>query len=149
MAMRRALDEQTGRCWGCGYLLRGIESGKCPECGRGFDWKNRTTFNLGRPIWRWRRGLMMPPGIFLCSIVFVGVGVMDWGTGWAGDWDFWRWDRTLTQWENLLGFWKAGGVRWQAFVIGLVISILIGAIAVLLVFIGRMLIKLHDPPDDL
>src|SRR5947208_962511 len=45
-------DGQDGRCWGCGYLLRGVESPQCPECGRGFDRADRSTMNFGRPMGR-------------------------------------------------------------------------------------------------
>jgi uncharacterized repeat protein (TIGR04138 family) len=31
----RAVDEGRGRCWMCGYDLRGSPTGVCPECGFG------------------------------------------------------------------------------------------------------------------
>lgn len=51
-----------GYCWECGYALRGLETPRCPECGRSFDPTDPTTMNTGRvvgPVTRW---LMSPPG---------------------------------------------------------------------------------------
>ena len=33
-------------CLGCGYALRGLPDSVCPECGRGFDPGDPTTFDL-------------------------------------------------------------------------------------------------------
>ncbi len=33
-------------CDGCGYALRGLGAGLCPECGRGFDPEDPGTFSL-------------------------------------------------------------------------------------------------------
>lgn len=40
------------RCRGCGYFLRGLDSHRCPECGREFDPANPDTMKLPRK-WRW------------------------------------------------------------------------------------------------
>ena len=47
-------------CKGCGYALVGLESSKCPECGRGFDLGDPRTFARRPPrswVWRWGRRL--------------------------------------------------------------------------------------------
>jgi len=31
--------KDTGRCPGCGYILRGLSQQRCPECGRPFTWQ--------------------------------------------------------------------------------------------------------------
>jgi len=45
----------TARCLSCGYLLRGLPSPVCPECGRTFDPADTTTYDLRPPDWRRRR----------------------------------------------------------------------------------------------
>ena len=35
------------RCLGCGYILDGLPEPRCPECGRGFDPKDDTTYFVG------------------------------------------------------------------------------------------------------
>ena len=34
-------------CWDCGYILFGLDSRRCPECGRPFDPGDESTFNRG------------------------------------------------------------------------------------------------------
>ena len=52
----------TARCLSCGYLLRGLPTPVCPECGRAFDPTDASTYDLRPPHWRrrvWmRRGLV-------------------------------------------------------------------------------------------
>lgn len=36
--------ERDFRCRGCDYPLKGLPSGRCPECGTEFDWNKRTTY---------------------------------------------------------------------------------------------------------
>src|SRR5215217_6210412 len=45
-------------CRRCGYPLRGLAGGRCPECGGAFDLTNRKTFARKPPrpaVWRWAR----------------------------------------------------------------------------------------------
>src|SRR5215212_7179632 len=45
-------------CRRCGYSLRGLAGGRCPECGGAFDLANRKTFARRPPrpaLWRWAR----------------------------------------------------------------------------------------------
>ena len=60
----RMIDDGTNQavavipsCRGCGYSLHGLESRRCPECGRPFDLENATTLYLGRREWVGRRWL--------------------------------------------------------------------------------------------
>jgi hypothetical protein len=42
------------RCLGCGYILDGLPEPRCPECGRGFDPLDSSTFRIGRrTAWVW------------------------------------------------------------------------------------------------
>src|SRR4051812_29627583 len=62
----------SGHCWQCGYLLRGVESAVCPECGRGFDRADRSTMNFGRPMGRWARAMVTPVGWRTVLLAIVG-----------------------------------------------------------------------------
>lgn len=42
-----------GRCFECDYPLLGLESRRCPECGREFDPADRSTMNFGRAVPAW------------------------------------------------------------------------------------------------
>jgi hypothetical protein len=70
-------------CKGCGYALVGLQSNKCPECGRGFDLGNRRTFARRPPrraLWRWGRRVL---AVVLLLLLTAGAGV-----GWL--WWGWR-----------------------------------------------------------
>lgn len=71
------------RCLDCAYVLEGLSSRRCPECGRSFDPDDPHTYSLKRPRILWR---YWGPGLALS----LGVGVMVWavlvpavGWGWA------------------------------------------------------------------
>jgi hypothetical protein len=55
-------DDQLGRCWECGYSLRGLSARRCPECGRPFDPADPTSMNMGQEVRGLARWLMRPPG---------------------------------------------------------------------------------------
>lgn len=40
----RSIDHLTPVCIECGYCLKGISSGRCPECGRAFDPADARTY---------------------------------------------------------------------------------------------------------
>jgi len=68
-------------CKQCGYLLAGLESGKCPECGRGFDLGDRRTFARRPPrgwVWRWGRRVLELV-LLLALAAGTGVGWLWWG----------------------------------------------------------------------
>ncbi len=69
-ALEAAFPSDNGFCLFCGYALRGLPSGICPECGRAFDPANPKTFDSSSrqsQRRRWRR-----VGIVL---LFVGLAV--------------------------------------------------------------------------
>lgn len=45
-------------CQRCGYNLRGVPSGRCPECGRAFDANDPTTYRASRTPQEIRRDRM-------------------------------------------------------------------------------------------
>jgi hypothetical protein len=55
-------EDKVGACWECGYSLRGLETPRCPECGRPFDPNDPTTMNMGISVGPVKRWLMRPPG---------------------------------------------------------------------------------------
>src|SRR4051812_43924145 len=72
-------NNQSGRCWGCGYLLRGLESANCPECGRPFDRNVRSSMNFGRPMGRFGRASLAPLGWLTVVIAAIGC-ILVWST---------------------------------------------------------------------
>jgi hypothetical protein len=57
-----AIVPDAAQCLSCNYPLKGLESGRCPECGRGFDPADPLTMNLGRPLGPAARALLRPIG---------------------------------------------------------------------------------------
>jgi hypothetical protein len=55
-------DDRLGRCWECGYVLRGLTTHRCPECGTPFDPAEPATMNMGEEIRGPQRWMMRPPG---------------------------------------------------------------------------------------
>ena len=56
---------ESARCWGCGYSLRGLGENRCPECGRGFEPRDRRSFRYdGSRRW-WVDWLTSPPMLFM------------------------------------------------------------------------------------
>jgi hypothetical protein len=53
---------KVGACWECGYSLRGLETPRCPECGRAFDPNDPPTMNMNTHVGPVARYLMKPPG---------------------------------------------------------------------------------------
>lgn len=73
------MGQAVGSCWECGYALRGLESRRCPECGRAFDPGDPATMNMGRAVGGWAQRLMRPPGWPMYALVVVAVVVSVWG----------------------------------------------------------------------
>ena len=71
MPVSRDQVDLVGSCWECGYSLRGLESARCPECGRGFDPNNPATINMGENVSAFARRMMKPPGWPMYSLVAV------------------------------------------------------------------------------
>ncbi len=72
-------DNQNGRCWDCGYLLRGVASARCPECGRAFDRDERSSMNFGRQMGRLGKWALGNLGWGATGLAAVGCGLV-WGT---------------------------------------------------------------------
>src|SRR3954463_16425522 len=66
--------EIVGTCWECGYSLKGLETHRCPECGRPFDPGDPSTMNMDTPVGPVAAFLMSPPGWPL--YVMTGVAVL-------------------------------------------------------------------------
>src|SRR4051812_42173367 len=75
-------DDPSGRCWGCDYLLRGVESGRCPECGREFDRANPLSMNHGRAMGRLGRWMIGRIGLLAILTAFAGAILVLWTTPW-------------------------------------------------------------------
>lgn len=69
-----------GSCWECGYLLRGLETHRCPECGRPFDPDDESTMNMGLDVPRLTRFWMSPPGWMMNLLICLAVLISLWGT---------------------------------------------------------------------
>ncbi len=50
------------RCLDCGYILSGLDTARCPECGRPFDLRDSTSYSTKPLFNRWRFWL---PGFLL------------------------------------------------------------------------------------
>jgi len=69
-------EQQSGRCWECGYLLRGVESAKCPECGKDFDRANPSSMNFGLPMGRFGRWALASPGWVIMGLPILAFGLI-------------------------------------------------------------------------
>lgn len=58
-------------CFGCGYLLRGLEQPVCPECGRKFDPADPTSFAATKRIRTWRRWRWRIAGAFVFVMLLI------------------------------------------------------------------------------
>src|SRR5215213_5850324 len=82
-----AAPPAAAHCRRCGYSLRGLESGKCPECGGAFDLAERKTFARRPPrpaLGRWARRVALLVALLALAAASV--------PGWYG-WQ-WRAERT-------------------------------------------------------
>ena len=71
------------RCLDCGYVLIGLQSGKCPECGRPFDLDRPGTYS-SKPLFVWWKFWL--PAFLLASIggaIAYALLILLVGWGWA------------------------------------------------------------------
>lgn len=67
-----------GLCLDCNYPLQGLPAPRCPECGRGFDPADETTFNPGRSVPRSAAWAVGPISWPVYLIAMLGCGVTLW-----------------------------------------------------------------------
>ncbi len=66
----RDLYNKAMYCLGCEYELVGLVENRCPECGRGFDASDPTTFASSRPMGRRdRRAARLEIGLIMVAMV--------------------------------------------------------------------------------
>ncbi len=71
-------------CISCNYPLLGIESRRCPECGREFDLNDPKSVNFGRPLGAWGRTLVKPVGWPMMLVATAALALLAWLTRWPG-----------------------------------------------------------------
>src|SRR5258706_9949864 len=143
-----AHDDEPGRCWSCDYLLRGVESGRCPECGRAFDRNDQRSMNLGPRIGAWGRRALRPPGVVLTLFAVIAAGMVVGGTGLISRWDFWRWDVTITRWEIFKEHWAIDSPRWHVFVLGIGLSLVVAIWWIVRLTARGVYIMVCTPPRE-
>src|SRR5437868_14899797 len=122
-------SNSAGLCWGCDYPLVGIESGRCPECGRAFSASDWRTMNMGRPLGRWGRWAILPVGWWVVVAGVVGCAMV-WGvTRWpVHAVDEWFVDlRFYLRWGDWRERWAGAGWRDVVYVAGLLLWMLVVA----------------------
>lgn len=58
-------------CLGCGYMLRGLTTMVCPECGRAFDPADVSTYRVGETSWKRVWGRRVAVALLIAAIGFV------------------------------------------------------------------------------
>ena len=58
-------DNVLPRCLRCGYVLKGLSTPQCPECGRAFNPRQLKSYNFAAPFMRWRYWM---PGLTLAGV---------------------------------------------------------------------------------
>jgi hypothetical protein len=105
----------VGRCWRCGYSLRGLDSRRCPECGREFDPADRRSTNPGPDVGRIAQQLIKYPNWPTFIVALIAFALVAWGTGWPHNWwpnfsDWpllWAWLRRQKRPSSLTHEWNA------------------------------------------
>lgn len=65
------------QCLGCGYMLRDLNDPVCPECARGFDPEDATTYNIDPQ----RRRRRMIKRLVISGVALIGLAVLLWPRG--------------------------------------------------------------------
>jgi hypothetical protein len=98
-------DIWQGYCRACGYQLRGLESRRCPECGRDFDPDYPKTYRR-KPLRPWKRWVMRAAVLLLLLATIPTAGIA---------WLYWEWRQEqpaqeLT--ESTVAYLDLVGPRW-------------------------------------
>jgi hypothetical protein len=64
------------RCIDCGYLLRGLNQSRCPECGRAFSPDDAATINPGQPYGPWVRWMLRPTHWIATASYYIAAGLL-------------------------------------------------------------------------
>jgi hypothetical protein len=80
--MDESATPTTGLCLSCNYSLQGLESNRCPECGREFNPNDPWTMNMGRPIGPKCRALLSPMGKVTVRFIWLSAFLILWGGSW-------------------------------------------------------------------
>ena len=67
-----------GLCWECGYSLQGLETPRCPECGRPFNSADPATMKMDTDVGPVAQFLMNPPGWPIFTLVAVATVLSLW-----------------------------------------------------------------------
>lgn len=101
----------------CGYTLEGLPSpGQCPECGRGFDLADASTFLDHAPFVGWRFWL---PGLILA--VAIGLGIMLTSVFVFGAWGWSVWVAAPLMGAAIIGY-GCRVKRWILPLLGIVLG---------------------------
>lgn len=145
-------DVDPGRCWECGYFLRGLgEIRRCPDCGRAFDPADPGTTNRRRhDIRSITRRLLVPPGWPVVGLTALAAGLVIIGTGGTAgfratfeDWALLR--DVVTRRRN----WMNGSWQWRIYSTGVALVALAIVWSVLRLALRGLIIARHHPPRDL
>jgi hypothetical protein len=80
-------SDRPARCIDCYYVLEGLDRSRCPECGRGFDLNDPTSFTYRLPMTRWRLWL---PGV-ATALVAALLTVVLLASTLGPPWGLWAW----------------------------------------------------------
>ena len=81
-----AEHERHVRCWGCNYILHGLQSRRCPECGREFDPDRPGTVNARRAIGSAGRAVMRRTWWITVALAAAATGAIAFATRWPAVW---------------------------------------------------------------
>jgi hypothetical protein len=141
-------NPDDARCWLCGYLLRGVASGRCPECGRAFDLSDPKSVNFGRPMGRVGRWMLGDLGWSGVVIAFVGCAAILCTTRWPVE--GWRFSMVDLRYYARAWEWRWRGVAMTltdgAYTIGLTVCAVVAAWRMLRLVCRGFAVRRYWPP---
>jgi hypothetical protein len=75
MTQPTVITTARGLCLDCNYSLEGIDSRRCPECGRMFDPADVDTMNMSRPI-TWAERQILKPTKALYPVALLAIAAL-------------------------------------------------------------------------